>query len=206
MIKTKEELKLYVTADRVIAGLSSKPSFQDTLKDLLSPNYTQRYLKSMRIVSYYSNTNRTRNIMCLIHKSRFKKLGIKLGFSIGYNCFGYALLIPHYGTIVVNGTTRAGNYCVLHTSTCIGGSDKKIGNAMYLASGSKIMKENIILGDNVSIGANSLVNKSFINGNVLLAGAPANSKKHAIPWYERDGERFIERIRRIEDIKLKMKL
>ena len=51
--------------------------------------------------------------------------------------FGYGLVIPHYGTIVVNGGVRAGNYCVLHTSTCIGGSDKVIGGGLYLAAGAK---------------------------------------------------------------------
>ena len=37
------------------------------------------------------------------------------------NSLGYGAVIPHYGTIVVNGDARLGNYCVLHTSTCIAG-------------------------------------------------------------------------------------
>lgn len=42
---------------------------------------------------------------------------MKLGFSIGCNVFGYRLVIPHYGTIVVNNEVRAGiilSYIPLH--------------------------------------------------------------------------------------------
>ncbi len=46
-------------------------------------------------------------------------LGMKLGYSIGYKCFSYGLVLPHYGTIVVGNSNRIGKYAVLHTSTCI---------------------------------------------------------------------------------------
>ena len=51
------------------------------------------------------------------YKYRFRKLGMKLGFTISENVFGYGLVIPHYGTIVVGSGNRVGNYAVLHTST-----------------------------------------------------------------------------------------
>lgn len=160
----------------------------------------------MRIVAFYSNVKSYKSIKYLYHRIRFRKLGLKLGFSIGYNSFGYGLLIPHYGTVVVNGGIRAGNYCVLHTSTCIGGSDKQIGDGLYLSSGALIMGKNIILGDNISISANSLVNISFLESNVLLAGSPAKKKKASLAWYERDGDQFHARIKTIEKLKSTMKL
>lgn len=68
-------------------------------------------------------------------------MGIKLGFSIGYDVFGYGLHIPHYGTIVVNGICKIGNYAVLHTSTCIGGAGKVIGDGkLYSDRVNKIEK------------------------------------------------------------------
>lgn len=79
-----------------------------------------------------------------------RKLGMKLGFTIGKDVFGYGLVIPHYGTIVVGENNRCGNYCVLQTSTCISNNEKKIGNALYLATGAKITSR-CILGDNVSV-------------------------------------------------------
>lgn len=107
-------------------------------------------------------------------KYRYVKLGQKLVFTIGFNAFGYGLLIPHDGTIVVNGNCRIGNLVVLQTCTCIGGIGKQIGDALYLATGAQIMRS-LTLGDNVIVGANSLVNKSFDSG-VLLVGSPAETK------------------------------
>lgn len=129
---------------------------------------------------------------------------MKLGLSIGSEVFGYGLVLPHYGTIVVGGTNRIGNYAVLHTSTCISDNGKKIGDALYLATGAK-MTSSITLGDNISVGANSVVNKSF-NSNCMIAGSPAKFIKEAVSWYERDGESYAIKVKQIEDLKLKLGL
>lgn len=135
----------------------------------------------------------------------YNRISKKLGFSIGYNVFGYGLVIPHYGTIVVGGNNRCGNYCVLHTSTCITGNGKVIGDAFYLSTGAKVTSK-VVLGDNVSVGANSVVNKSVIDGNVMIAGAPAKVIKSTVAWYIRDGESFSSKVNAIENLKQKMKL
>lgn len=133
------------------------------------------------------------------------KKSVRLGFSIGYNVFGYGLVIPHYGTIVVNDDVRAGSYCVIHTSTCIGGSSKMIGNGLYLSASAKIMGE-VTLGNGVTIAANSLVNKSSGN-NVLLVGSPAIVKRQNYPfWWERDGIMYAHRVAAIENLKNQMGL
>lgn len=111
---------------------------------------------------------------------------MKLGFSIGYKCFGYGLVIPHYGTIVVGDDNRCGNFCVLHTSICITGGNhgKHIGDALYASSGCRINKP-ITLGDNVQVCSNSVVNKSFSENNIVLGGMPAQIKKtNNASWYE----------------------
>lgn len=144
-------------------------------------------------------------ILGAYYSYRFRCLSQHFGFSIGWNVFGYGLVIPHYGTIVVNSGVKAGSYCVLHTSTCIGGSRKTIGNGLYLASGAKIMG-NLTLGNGVSIAANSLVNKSF-GDNVLLTGMPATIKKRDYPdWYQRDGEKYSKRVMACERLREKMNL
>ena len=108
---------------------------------------------------------------------KFRKLGRQLGFSIGNKCFGYGLVIPHYGTIVVGGDVRCGNYCVLHTCVCITNEKgKTIGDALYASSGSKINKL-IHLGNNVKICSNSVVNKSFACDNIVLGGCLLRSRK-----------------------------
>lgn len=130
-------------------------------------------------------------------------MGEKLGFSIGYDCFGYGLTIPHYGTIVCGNSNRIGNYAVLHTSTCITDTSKHIGNALYLSTGAIVTSsENI--GSNVSIGANSLVNSINIESNALVVGSPAHKIKDACAWYERDGR--LDRIAKIEGLKKEMNI
>lgn len=119
--------------------------------------------------------------------------------------FGYGLVIPHYGTIVVGDSNRCGNYCVLHTSTCISDNGKEIGDALYLATGAK-MTSKCKIGDNVSVGSNSVVNKDFEDGNKMIAGAPARIIKDAEPWYVKDGSAYVSKVEKIEELRRKMKL
>jgi serine O-acetyltransferase len=208
MILSKKQLKFYIAADRIMSGHPINCSVKEYLMDIFVPNDILNYLRLMRIVAYYENTKKNRNLSVkyIYYKRKFKKLGVKLGFSIGCNSFGYGLLIPHYGTIVVNGGIKAGCYCVLHTSTCIGGADKTIGNGFYLSSGSLVMGNEITLGDNISVAANSLVNSSFVESGILVAGSPAKKIKPSQPWYDRDGERYRNRVNIIEELKVKMSL
>lgn len=129
---------------------------------------------------------RAGGVKFIYYKWRYRKLGLKLGFSIGYKCFGYGLVIPHYGTIVVGEDNRCGNYCVLHTSICISGESggKRIGDALYASSGCRINKP-ITLGNNVQICSNSVVNKSLTDNDIVLGGMPAQIKKTNVSiWYE----------------------
>lgn len=96
------------------------------------------------------------------------------------------MVIPHYGTIVVGPDNRCGKYCVLHTSICITGEKggKRIGDALYASSGCRINKP-IVLGNNVQVCSNSVVNKSFDEENIVLGGMPATIKKSDVkPWYQ----------------------
>lgn len=182
-------------------GYFQMPIFE-RIKRLFIRDYVLQFLVEMRKCQYYSKLG---GVRYLYHFRKFNRLSIKLGFSIGYNTFGYGLIIPHYGTIVVGGNNRCGNYCVLHTSTCISGNGKTIGDALYLSTGAKITSK-IILGDNISIGANSVVNKSFTDGNAMIAGAPAKFIKPERPWYERDGESFTQKVKEVEKLKVSMGL
>lgn len=88
------------------------------------------YLISMRKVDYYSNLG---GYLLVINKIKFRRLSVKLGFSITPGVFGYGLILPHYGTIVVGPNNKIGNYAVLHTSTCITARSKSIGDNFYLS-------------------------------------------------------------------------
>mgnify|MGYP003239596750 FL=1 len=90
--------------------------------------------------------------MFIVNKLRFFRLSRKLGFSIGYDACDYGLVIPHYGTIVVGNTNRIGPYAVLHASTCITDTGRKIGKALSLSTGAKITGGEM-LGDHIVVAA-----------------------------------------------------
>ena len=183
-IKSKKELDFVIKADLMMNRGKFKNSVTDTIKEFFSPDYIVKYLQAMRKCSYYKHSG---GILFHYFHRRYNKLGLKLGFSIGYN------------TLVGGGSNRIGNDAVLHTSTCISNNGKVIGDAMYLSTGAK-MTSKLVLGDNVSIGANSLVNKDFGTG-VMIAGCPAKVIKSSEAWYIRDGKKYFEKVKEVESLK-----
>jgi len=170
MIKSKADYRQYLEADRI--SLEREKGLKAWLLDDI-----WKFQRLLRRLEYYNNCHKNKFIRKLI-SHRYRVLARKLGFSIPINVFGPGLSIAHYGTIVVNGAARVGANCRLHVCTNIGttaGKDveaPKIGDNCYIAPGVKIYGD-INLGDNVVIGANAVVNKSFPDGNLTLGGIPA---------------------------------
>ncbi len=202
-IKTRKELRFCIMADRMMNRGRFKNTWKDHLRTIFLPDDIMSYLESMRKLSYHKNGGGVfHKFMYALYLRKNIRLGEKLGFSIGIHSLGYGVVIPHYGTIVVGGAPRIGNYAVLHTSTCISDNKKVIGDGFYLATGAKITSE-IILGNNISVGANSVVNKSFTGNNALIAGAPAKYIKGKEPWCS---GKYLHRKEQVESLKLKMKI
>ena len=198
MIRTEQELEFYIRADYMMNRGYFKPSFKQRLREFFFPDYIMDYLISMRKVDYYSNRG---GYLLVINKIKFRRLSVKLGFSIPPGVFGYGLILPHYGTIVVGPNNKIGNYAVLHTSTCITSRPKSIGDNFYLSTGAKVITGED-LGDNIMISANSVVIKGCIDGNALLVGAPAYRKKTIPAWFEYQGNtNTINRILLVERLK-----
>ena len=180
-----------------------KLSFSKRLLRLFIHDTIMDYLVVMRKFSYYSNCvggGILTSVKSIFYKLRYRSLGMKLGFSIGENVFGYGLVIPHYGTIVTGYTNRIGNYAVLLNSTCIADNGKIIGDGLYMSTGEKINSK-VVLGNVITVAANSVVNKDVMRDNCLLAGMPAKVVKDSPIWFIRDGETFSERVKRIEELK-----
>lgn len=207
MIQSKRDLKFYIAADRIMNGFPERKSLKEILVNWIDrpvSGLILRYLRAMRYYSYYKNTVKrkfsTKMLLMLVWHRRWNKMSLKLGYSIGPNSLGYGVVLPHHGTIVVNENAQIGNFSVLHTSTCIAGGEKQIGDFFYMSSGSQVVGS-LVLGDNVSVAAHSLVNKSF-GDNVLLVGTPADVKKKDYQaWYIRDGEKYMERVNRVLKLK-----
>lgn len=117
-------------------------------------------------------------LLSLYHYYVFKKLSYKLGYTIYKNCFDAGLCIAHYGTLVVNQKARIGKNCRIHVGVNIGNQNGApvIGDNVYIGPGVKIFGP-ITIGNNVVIGANAVVNRSFPD-NVVIAGVPAKIIKH----------------------------
>lgn len=112
---------------------------------------------------------------------RVNRLCQRLGIDMWHSCFDKGLLIYHSYGVVVNSLARIGRNCHLHGNNCIGNDGihdgcPVIGDNCELGNGA-IVIGNIRLGNNVRIAANAVVNKSFSEDNILLAGVPAKIVK-----------------------------
>ncbi|MEK5382449.1 serine acetyltransferase [Niallia sp. FSL W8-0635] len=173
MIKNKSDYKKYLMADK--KALNIKSRFPRPIVDDI-----WRFERILRKLEYYLNCKKGffNKIYILYIKYRFHKISKSLGFDIPVNVFGPGLSIAHRGTIVVNGKARVGKNCRLHACTNIGTANDnfaqvpQIGDNVYIGPGAKIYGD-IIIADGIAIGANSVVNKSFIIPNKTIAGVPA---------------------------------
>lgn len=103
--------------------------------------------------------------------------------------FGYGLRINHYGLLVVNAGARIGNFCDIHQGVNIGqnilpGSVPKLGDNVWIGPGVKIFGK-IEIASRIAIGAGAVVNKSFMEENITIAGVPARKVKDGGDPYHR---------------------
>lgn len=141
-----------------------------------------KYTLLLRKEEFYANKGtKIGNILSTIYRIRKNYFGEKLGFTIHKNVFGPGLRIWHYGNIVVNAYTKVGKNCTLHGDNCIGnngigGKSPRIGDNVDIGVGAKIIGD-IDIASNVIIGAGAVVNKSFTEENIVIAGVPAKIVK-----------------------------
>ena len=98
-IKSYSELKFYIQADRIMNGCSPKISMAARVSSLLSNSWGGvriKYLRALRCYSYYKHAGGFINKVKRFYYGRqFRKLGIRLGLSIGEDVFGYGLVLLH---------------------------------------------------------------------------------------------------------------
>lgn len=111
------------------------------------------------------------------------------GFSIPVNSFGLGLSIAHGGTVVVNDIARIGKNCRIHEGVTIGTTGKNgraaiIGDNCFIATGAKIIGD-IHLGNDIAIGANAVVVKSFLENGITLGGPSQENQRPYIKRFSR---------------------
>lgn len=169
MIKSYSDYQYYLKADQ--AALCQKMSLRSFLY-----HDVWRFQRLLRKLEYLTNCKKNRFRRMLV-AYRFMKIRVKLGFMIPVNVFGPGLSIAHYGSIIVTPLAKIGENCRVHVGVVIAkdrGKEAapKIGKNCNIGPGVKIYGD-IIIGDNTIIGANAVVNKSFPEGNMVIAGIPA---------------------------------
>lgn len=192
MINSREDYQYYVDQDKLVSEFAKNPSRLKKIARFIYRDPIEVFLELLRKYEYLHNKKSKSffvKLQLLLVRIRFKKISVKLGFSIPVNVFGPGLSIPHYGTIVVNSATKVGKNCRLHVGVNIGASTGSklaptIGDNVYIGPGA-ILFGDIKISNNITIGGNATVNKNFEVENCAIAGTPAKVIKENFPtWLE----------------------
>jgi len=179
MISSRSDLQHYLEQDRIAdEHKGRKPKVIGGW-----PNLIWKYKIFLRKAEFYTNCGKgiSGKLLKIYYKYRYTCLGIKLGYTIPLNVIGPGLSLPHYGTVIINGTAKIGKNCRIMADVCIGSTSginqaAHIGDNVYIGAGAKILGD-IKIGNDVCVGANAVVTKNFENG-VTIAGIPAKVISH----------------------------
>lgn len=168
MIQSKENYLFFLEEDRKALG-------RNGIKDYIFDDIW-KFQRLMRKIEYYENCkNGLFNKLILFYlKYKYKKLSVLLGFSISPHTFNYGLNIAHYGDIVINGNSKIGKYCRVHSGVCIGevkGKAPIIEDEVYIGPGVKILG-GVRISKGVVLAANSVIVKNIEEKNITVAGIP----------------------------------
>ncbi len=176
MIQSKKDYLYYLEADRVSL---MKKNRKAEIRPRFIGDEIWKFQRLLRKVEFYQNCKNSvfSKIYLKFLNFQLNKLRVRYGFSIPCNVFGPGLSIAHIGTIVIHSNVRIGANCRVHIDVNIGANGHPkavpvIGDNVYIAPGAKIFGA-IEIADGIVIGANSVVNKSFIEPNITIAGIPA---------------------------------
>ena len=171
MIQSKKDLKRYLKIEREKYKKRRVYLFRPCLSE---SSLIWKYVCRLRYEEYHYNSKH--KIRYLFFHFLKTKLGRKLGFSIGINCIDEGLKIMHIGSILIN-SKHIGKNCAIHINVSLvaGGRDSStpiIGDNVVIGVGTTIVG-GVKIANGIAIGANSLVNKSFEEENIAIAGNPA---------------------------------
>lgn len=137
-------------------------------------DYIWRFQWLLRHREYHMNCHH--KIRAAIYKVIFNRNSVKLSLHIPENTCGRGLKIMHTGPILINGKASLGENVSLHINTSIVAHGytgvPHIGNNVVIGVGAVVLGDTYI-ADGIAIGANAVVNKSFEEPEIAIAGVPA---------------------------------
>jgi serine O-acetyltransferase len=172
VIQSKEDYIYYLEADRLsLDQTRQKPSFFG--------DEVWKFERLLRKVEYYKNcrTDFFSTMYLLFLKWKFHNLSVKLGYHIEPNVCGPGLAL-HWQQVGIHGAAKIGANCLMQSGVNIGtkagesSAVPKIGDNVYIGPGVKIFGD-ITIADDIAIGANAVVNKSFLEPGISIGGIPA---------------------------------
>lgn len=179
MIKTKDDLRQYIAADRSRYPLRWFDRFIYS-----EVWHTVCYLRNLRKLEYALN-NRHRpvnKLLWAIRYMRWRRQNWRFGIAICPNACGKGLYITHLlgGGIIIVKHARLGDNCTVGPNCIIGtkrsASDvPTIGNNVEICMGAKLYGT-LTVGDNAIIAPNSVVIKD-VPPNAIVSGVPASIVK-----------------------------
>ena len=177
MIKSKQDYKEYLDADKFALKRKGIRAWLFVLDPIWC------YQQLLRKCEYYRNCKKS--LPCKMYlfylRFRLKLMSLITGFFIPLNAVGPGLCIVHIGPILIANNVTIGRNLRISIGVVIGekmGSDNipQIGDDVILEPGSKIFGK-IHIANGIHVGANSVVNKSFTEEGVIIAGVPARKIK-----------------------------
>jgi len=179
MIKNKEDLFNYLEEDK--KRNEPIPKFINGWIYQSEKWYIWQFIKALRNVEYFENTNTSifRKILYKIQLIKFYRIMHKTQIYIYPNVVGPGLCIPHLGYILISSIAEIGKNFTVRPGTLIatnlGTSNTKIrkviiGDDVEFSAGCKILCKKI--GNNVTIGPNAVIMKN-IPDNFIAYGNPA---------------------------------
>jgi serine O-acetyltransferase len=194
MIRTKSDLKDYLTADAKLYRKVSGSLLQRWKNYLVTnPQNAQRriydYLVNLRYAEWHLNnsvlsgsksvTSLYHTVALLLRYWRLRRLAYLTGIQIAPNSFGKGLQIWHWGSIVVNEAARIGDFATIYPGVVIGAKPNgvpQIGRHVFIGAGAKVLG-GVKIGDNTIIAPNAVVTKD-VPDNAVVGGIPAQIIKY----------------------------
>lgn len=148
--------------------------------------YIYRYKHELRYVEYYKNVEKRgllgviRKLLFVVHWYMYKHLSWKLHCTIYPNTIGPGFHLFHIGGFIHIGPENIiGQNCTILPGVLLASSKQQrrvIGDNCYFGVGCKVIPA-VNIGNNVTIGANTVVTKD-IPDDAVVAGVPAKIIKY----------------------------
>ena len=176
MIQTKEDLRAYLKADEAMCKKKNRLFLRwITSSDEYS---TRAFMVAMRHYEYWLNKkkNLLQQIPYLFWWWCYRRLKLKSELYISPNAVGPGFYPVHIGHRRIDNFTHIGKNCTILPMVIIGKKqpgpcENTIGDNCYIGIGVSILGP-VVIGNNVTIGAGSVVIKD-IPDNAVVAGVPA---------------------------------